>query len=166
MTSCSNFRDQLLDAALGAAASPELESHLAGCQACTTALAELRSASLQMDEGVRELVRNIEPSPAFRARVLSALMARSARRRWRPVWATAIAAGVLVAAVATFIPRPGPAVFVPAGSLSRWHSPTASLLRFPAEEYLQSPPRLGELYFAIDTTSSRPHPKANRRRTP
>ena len=133
MIGCGEWKDQLLDFALDASAARGLEQHLQACPVCAAALAELRARRERMDTGLRQLVQSAEPSTDFRARVLAA-----------------VAALVLFAVLGGPLgPQPDLALMA-AQELSRWQSPTETLLRSPAEELLQSAPPLGQFYFSLE----------------
>lgn len=153
MIGCHDWKDQLLDFALGASAARGLEEHLQACRACSAALVELRARREGMDAGLRQLVQGAEPSAHLRARVLAAVEAGSARKGWRPAWTAALAAVAGLVLVAVLVgrlgPQPDPAL-VAAQELSRWQSPTEVLLRSPLDELLQSAPRLGQSYFSLE----------------
>ena len=61
--SCERFRTMLGDAASGAS-SPELVSHLSGCEACRAALAGERALLDRIDAELQDSMAT-EPSPAF-----------------------------------------------------------------------------------------------------
>lgn len=160
MNACHRWYDLLLDNAVGGldpAAAAKVEDHLASCAACAATLAQLRAREQQIGAALGQLVRGAEPSAAFRARVLAAARAPVAPAVWQPAWKGATAAVAVLLLAAVFLPalaerwaalsQTKPA----AASLSAWRSPTESLLRSPANELLQSTPRLGEFYFPLDS---------------
>lgn len=153
MIGCGEWKDQLLDFALDASAARGLEQHLRACPACAAALAELRARRERMDAGLRQLVQGAEPSTEFRARVLAAVEAQPRHVGLWPTWAGALAAVAALVLFAVLVgplgPQPDPALMA-AQELSRWQSPTETLLRSPAEELLQSAPPLGQFYFSLE----------------
>ncbi|MCH7987096.1 MAG: hypothetical protein IH847_11015 [Acidobacteria bacterium] len=153
MIGCGEWKDQLLDFALDASAARGLEQHLQACSACAAALAELRARRERMDAGLRQLVQGAEPSTEFRARVLAAVEAQPRHVGLWPAWAGALAAVAALVLFAVLVgplgPQPDPALMA-AQELSRWQSPTETLLRSPAEELLQSAPPLGQFYFSLE----------------
>lgn len=156
MTACRNWSDRLLDYALGALEASsvrDVEAHLNTCPACTAALVDLRARRDQMDTALLQLAQGAEPAPDFRARVLAAAESAAARGARRPAWVGAVAAGAVVLLAAVLLPWLGEQPPTPTGvaTLSEWRSPTASLLRAPGRELLEAPPRLGELYFVIES---------------
>lgn len=159
MNACNTWKNRLLDYALGDTEQPEVESHSKICPDCSAALDTLHEQQEQIDAGLRHLVRAGQPFPGFRARVLAASETRPV---WGHVgWAGAVAAlGVLVLAVLFLNPSPpksDPAMLA-AEDLSRWQSPTEMLLISPADEWLDSTPRLGEYYFSLEPASPEVQP--------
>lgn len=156
MTACADWREQLVDHALGLPVSPGLEAHLAGCAACASALAAWRAQVEQLDTGVRQLVAS-EPSPYLRSRVLAELNSQSARFVWVERWRRALAALAVVAGLAVLgyavrgaLERQKQVETVSAAlALSQWRSPTEALLQSPADALLKTVPRLGESFFTI-----------------
>lgn len=61
---CDRFRDELADAAAGAAASQALEAHLAGCEPCRARLGQARALLGRVDAELASALR-IAPSPAL-----------------------------------------------------------------------------------------------------
>lgn len=178
MTTCLDWKDRLLDAALGAPPSRELGQHLMGCATCQAALSELRVRREQMDSALRELVQGAEASPAFRARLRASLETRSApwwigRRPAQVGGVLAAAAAVVVMAILLLPPNKKrasltepSAVRVSDLSLSHWQSPTKALLHCPADELLHSSPRLDEFYFPINPAPRGVHLQRRTRRKP
>lgn len=172
MTACAEWKAEwkegLLDLALGASVSRELEAHLKTCPACSEALAELRACRQQMDEVLPEMMRGIEPSPAFRARLIASLEEHPLRTRGWPTWASVTATVAVVVAVALLLisprrwrtsPRGQHRVSVVRVGLAEWQSPTAHLLHSPANDLPQAGPQLGKFYFPLQ---SAPSPRGRR----
>jgi len=156
MNPCRNWKDRLLDHALGALPAPaakEVEAHIGKCSACAAAMLELRARRDQLDSALAHSVAGAEPPPDFRPRVLSAVEAAPALSLTVPAWAGVLAAVAVVVLGGVLIPRfsktagPTPAQ---ASELSTWRSPTETLLRSPAGDFLRSAPRLGESYFPLE----------------
>ena len=106
--SCERHERALIDAALGAAAGPDLAAHLGGCPACRERLARERQLAAGVDREL-EAALDVEPGPEFAARV----RARVAARRVRPRRAVALswmgglaAAAALVLGFRLLIPGP------------------------------------------------------------
>lgn len=78
--SCERFRSELMDLALGAAASAEVEKHTASCPSCGQALATMRARVSLMDEELG-LAGAAEPGPHFLSRVRGRIAADRASRR-------------------------------------------------------------------------------------
>ncbi len=158
MNSCSEFRDSLLDHALGLPRTSDVESHLAGCKACARALERWRSQVRQIDSGVRRLVA-IEPSPFLVPSVLAKANASPSLALWPRRWKVAFASLALIAVAClagvtahrAIEKRREAQVISIARSLSRWKSPTESLLRSPVDPLLKNLPRLGESFFEVKT---------------
>ena len=153
MIGCGEWKEQLLDFALDASAARGLEQHLRACSVCAAALAELRARRERMDAGLRQLVQGAEPSTEFRARVLAAVEAQPRHVGLWPTWAGALAAVAALVLFAVLVGPLGPqpdSALMAAQELSRWQSPTETLLRSPAEELLQSAPPLGQFYFSLE----------------
>jgi anti-sigma factor RsiW len=156
MIGCGEWKEQLLDFALNASAARGLEEHLRACSACAAAMVELRARQEQVDAGLRQLVQGAEPSIEFRARVLAAVETQPRHVGLWPAWAGALAAVAALVLFAVLVgllgPQSDPALMT-AQELSRWQSPTETLLRSPAEELLQSAPPLGQFYFSLEPIS-------------
>ncbi len=179
MTACLDWKDRLLDAALGAPPSRELGQHLMGCATCQAALSELRVRREQMDSALRELAQGAEASPAFPARLLASLETRSGPPRWvggRPAQVGGVLAAAAAVVVMAILLVPAnkkrasltqpPAVPVSDLSLSHWQSPTEALLHSSADRLLHSSPRLDEFYFPINPAPPGGHLERRTRRKP
>jgi hypothetical protein len=161
MTICAEWSDRLLDTALGAPTPADLAEHVKTCSACSEALIELQARRQQMDAGLRKLISGMEPLPAFRARLMASLDARSPRRaRWvvpvgvlATITVVAALGAILTPSVKRWAARNDSlAVSVSGPTLSEWRSPTEVLLRSSGDEYLRSSPRLGEFYSPMEST--------------
>ena len=142
MNDCREWKDALIDHALGQSADAGLEAHLAGCPACTEALRGWRERAAQLDPAIRQITAG-EPGPYGPERIL----ARVALPPRRPLYARLAWAPPLIILLAlTFykLSRPEPRIPLPLTALSTWRSPTQSLLRSPADPLLKDVPRLGE----------------------
>jgi len=96
---CERYRDALSKLAAGAAASADVEVHLASCAACHAELALLRRALALVDAELEEL-ETAEPSPALAARIRTAVAASEASSGHRLGWllpGLAAAAALVVA---------------------------------------------------------------------
>ncbi len=158
MNGCKNWKDDLLECALGAPPSSDLAKHLGECAACSAALAALRARSAEMDSAVGALVRGAEPSPEFHPRVMAAVEARRAetlawpaRRRLLAGAAMVAAAILLLLTLTGRLPNPGRRGTTPIAptTLSRWRSPTERLLVSSGSDLMKSSPRIGDFYFPI-----------------
>jgi len=148
MTACREWKDRLLDVALGAPVEAKLEAHLGACPACAAAFANWRARRERLDAALHQLVRGAEPSPAFRARVLAASETVPAAGPAQPAWVGALAAVAVVLLAGMLLDQPAsPPRRVT--SLSEWRSPTDWLLRTPGDELLRSTPRVGDFYFSL-----------------
>jgi hypothetical protein len=94
---CERFENALSDTAAGAAATVELEAHLASCERCRDRLLGLRQALLAADEELSRIAAAM-PSPALRARIRAAVAARQERTGARWLWASVGTAAVVVLA--------------------------------------------------------------------
>ncbi len=130
MTGCAQFREPLLDRALGLPASAELEAHLKACPSCSASLAAWRATV------------DVEPSPFLATRILAQVERH--KPAWR--WKAAMAALASLAVLALLVLRVNPREEIPPEvvALSHWQSPTASLLRSTADPLLKTVPRLGQ----------------------
>jgi len=150
MTSCSQWRDALIDTALGAPIEKVLQEHLEACPACAADLAVWRARAAEMDAKVREVAGG-EPQPFGPERILAQIHSRRRRfSRARIAWALGT-----MACMALILYRPGrPRLDSPvnAMALSAWRSPTQSLLRSPADPLLNEVPRLGAGFYPTNLT--------------
>lgn len=171
---CANWpkwKDGLLDLALGASPSRELEAHLKTCPTCSQALAELRARRRQMDEALPKMMQGVEPSAGFHARLMASVGEHPSRTRSWLGLPAAIAAATVVVLAALFLISKGrwpmssrgrdeaPAVLV---DLERWQSPTAQLLRPPVNGFVQAGPKLGKFYFPLQSTPPPNRPREKR----
>ena len=153
-----------MDLALGQAASAELEAHLAGCPACSGALAAWRARAGQLDDGVRRAVA-VEPPEGAAERVLARVNPGDARpaRAWHPRIAAAALAAAAVVLAALHHQRVSRerdrerTELLAAAEIAQWRSPTRGLMRSPAERLLRGGPRLGKGFFEMQ--SDEPFPK-------
>lgn len=148
MNACREWKDRLLDVALGAPAK-ELEVHLAVCPACAAALADFRAQRQRLDAAVHQLVGAAEPSPALRARVLAAVESVPAAGQAQPASVGALAAVAVIVLAGLLLDQPATAPR-PLTSLSDWRSPTDWLLETPGDALLRSTPRVGDFYFPLE----------------
>jgi predicted anti-sigma-YlaC factor YlaD len=158
MTACPKWKDRLLDFALGVPASSELQMHLKTCSACAAAFVELRARSQEMDRLLPKLMHGVEPSAAFRARLMASLEEPPPRMRGWPMRVGVLAALALVVVVAVLLVssshwriglREPDRVSVSTGGLAEWQSPTGYLLHSSGNELLRSDPQLGKFYFPL-----------------
>ena len=147
MIPCREWKDALIDHALGQSADAALEAHLAGCSACAAALRGWRERAAQLDPAIRQLTAS-EPGPYGPERILSRAAVQSRRPFYgRLVWALPLI--VLLVLASYKLTRREPPVTHSLTALSNWRSPTQSLLRSPADPLLKDMPRLGEGYFQM-----------------
>lgn len=102
MSACTQWRDRLVDRALGDGASPALTQHLAACPGCSAALDGLRARMGELDAALQTLVDH-QPSKDFAAQVMARIGSPHPRlvRAWpapRAAAGIALAASLLVAA--------------------------------------------------------------------
>ena len=146
MISCQEWKDALIDHALGQSADAALEAHLATCPPCAEALRAWRGRAAQLDPAIRQISTS-EPGLYGPERILS----RAALRPRRPFFgrlAWALPLIVLLALAFYRLARREPDV-PPLAALSMWRSPTQSLLRSPADPLLKDVPRFGEGFFQM-----------------
>ena len=149
MKPCPEWEEQLIELvtnAFGAETNGAVREHLARCARCTGALDELQSHRERIDAAVQRIVGEAEPPRGFLESVLqSATEVRPKRRHW--AWGLAAAAA---ASLVLWVAWPHPEPDAESLSILAWQSPTAALLRSPAETLLRSAPRLGESYGNLD----------------
>ncbi len=155
MKACEQWREEILDHALGRPAGAALAAHLHCCAACSGALAKWRERAGEMDAGIRRLAA-AEPSPELEAQVLGRIHERSSATAWFSGWKVAGVLLACAAAIALFfyqsqlkIQREREQVLSAAAALSRWRSPTATLMNSPSQQWLWTAPRLGETFFDL-----------------
>ncbi len=144
MKPCLEWGERLLDLVVGTLPPPEAKSvveHLERCSACASAYTDLRSRQQEIDVALRGIVGFAEPSPSFPMRVVARASAEGRRRRMS--WAFALVGGAAIALLLVLLGAPDEPE---SESILAWRSPTASLLRSPAEALLQSTPRLGDFH--------------------
>ena len=153
MTPCTDRRESLLDRALGALPSAELEAHLATCPACSAALAELRGTADQMDRAVVRLAA-AEPPASGPAQALARVTTprRNPWFRWPIAAAATLAAALCVFLVMRQTHHPqGTTPLI----ITAWRSPTSGLLHSPTDALFKNVPRLGEDYLNMKPTGEK-----------
>jgi anti-sigma factor RsiW len=154
---CVQWKDQLLEAALGAAMGTKLEAHLAQCAHCADELGRLRARRERLDI-MLPLIAAAEPRPELSARIL-ATEATNAHRYaigWRQWAAAAAATGIVMAVMLGRIlsqrASQSDLELKRAQELAQWRAPTDVLLRLPGRHFLNTPPKLGESYLTLPGT--------------
>jgi len=157
-TACTEQRERLLDAALGQQPPVELLAHLRSCPRCAAALAELRGRSERLNSLLPLVARHAEPSPDFRARVLSAADRRGSKSPLFRRWALAgfAAACVAVAAWLTYAEIDGrrEARVVPVERIAHWRAPSDVFLEVAGAQNLRTIPRLGQSIVSVSVTQT------------
>ncbi len=155
---CEKWKDQLREAALTGASTPELEEHLQTCANCSAELRELEARRARLDALLPRVVQGAQASADFRARVLAAAEAAGKRKRmprwqaWTLAGAAATAAIVLVVGGVRHRGTTGkirPDELATAQKLAEWRAPSDSLLATPGQEILRTTPKLGESYLNV-----------------
>jgi anti-sigma factor RsiW len=107
--SCERMESRILgyvDGRLKESERLEVEKHLLGCEACAVRVAEFRAVGSLLEE-----LPQIEPSPAFDARVHARVAAEPVKRSWWPSFLpaprVAFAAALLALAMVWIGWRPG-----------------------------------------------------------
>jgi anti-sigma factor RsiW len=147
MNACPQWREELIDCALGQPPGAALEAHLAACADCSEALKAWRQKAAQMDAGVQQLT-TAEPRARGPERILTQIQQLSPGK---PLFGRiALAAVILTATLIVVLYRPAPPKKVApftVMALSTWRSPTESLLHSSADPLLKSVPQFGEKFF-------------------
>lgn len=167
---CSNssqWKDQLLEAALTGTRAPALAEHLSTCPHCARELASLQSRRQELDSLLPRVAPLADPPPDFRARVLAAAEATAEKRdnarsprAWRLTVASALVVAVVIVALRLHRTRvsgsapPAPDVAA-AQRLAEWRAPSDTLLATPGREFLQTIPKLDDTYFRLPATTDR-----------
>jgi hypothetical protein len=160
MNACPQWREELIDHALGQPPGAALQAHLATCAGCSEALVALRQKASQMDTGIQQLTA-AEPRAQAPERVLAQIQQRSPGRLFdgKPFYGRiALAALVLTASLVVVLYRPPapekavPFPVVALSALSTWRSPTESLLHSAGDPLLKRIPQLGEKFFETKPT--------------
>ena len=134
MMACSEYRERLLDHAMGASPAADLAAHLKSCPVCATELERRKVRGAEFDAALGRLV-NPEPPPYMPARIAADIEAQaSAAPGWRPRVAI-VAVLLAVVAVGAWLvsARQERQAAAAAAAISRWRSPTASLLHPPSQ---------------------------------
>jgi anti-sigma factor RsiW len=171
MSACREWKDDILQFVLGNGANGSerseearrLESHLKGCAECTSFFAEVRTRTIRVDAALPKLADAPEMSEGFEARVFARIANEktTSRKTWWSGWGMRVAtAGVVCALVVGAVTWPQmkkiwesrPLTEV---SITTWQSPTESLLRTPGQELLEHGPKVGDVYFPVNTGRER-----------
>jgi hypothetical protein len=181
MSACTEWKGEVFDSAMRdefavaatvisneagldrGAKARRLESHLKGCAECSALFADLRARTARVDAALPKLADAGEVSEGFEARVFGRIAARQmeSRKMWWSGWGMRLAtAGVVCAVVAALVMWPQMKKLwrvreAPTISISKWRSPTESLLRTPGQELLERGPKVGDVYLPLDTGSDR-----------
>ncbi len=147
MIACHEWKDALIDRALGQSSDEALDAHLAACPACAEALRVWRERAAQLDPAIHRLTAG-QPGPYGPERILSHL-AQPSRKPFHGRLAWALPLIILLAlAVYRLAPKPSRDP-LPLTALSTWRSPTESLLRSPADPLLKAVPHFGEGFYPM-----------------
>lgn len=153
---CEKWKDQLREAALMGASTPELAEHLQTCAPCSAELRDLEARRARLDALLPRVAQGAQPSADFRARVLAAAEATGKRKRvprWQ-AWTLAGAAAAIVLVIGAVWHRGTTGKIQPdelaaAQRLAEWRAPSDSLLVTPGQEILRTTPKLGESYLNV-----------------
>lgn len=143
MNRCGELREQLEDAALGVAATIELEGHLAECPACAAELERLRALVQRLDETIQTAVQ-MEPPPGLLAGVSARLSPAVRASAWSQVrlrigvWTAAVTCALILALGIRALEPPA-ASRSAVSALAAWRSPTLPLLE-PRSSLMKSRP--------------------------
>lgn len=155
---CGKWKDPLLEAALTGTVSRDLEAHLQSCKDCATELRELQACRERQDALLPLLVKGVQPSAGFRARVIAAAEAAGKDNRV-PHWRAWTLAGAMVTAVTLLVVvsvwqresarRAQMEELAAAQKLAEWRAPSDALLATPGREMLRTTPKLGSSYLHV-----------------
>jgi len=82
MSACKQWREALLDHALGQPASASLQAHLALCELCSAALRKWSAGDGQIDVAVRHMVIS-DPAPSVPPQAPTGGLLNSPLENWR-----------------------------------------------------------------------------------
>ena len=155
---CEKWKDDLQEAALTGARTPELAEHLQTCAHCSAELRELEARKARLDALLPRVAQGAQPSADFRARVVAAAEA-AGKRRWMLRWQAWTLAGAAAAAATVIVvgavrhrgttAKIPPEELAGAQKLAEWRAPSDSLLATPGQEILRTTPKLGESYLHV-----------------
>jgi hypothetical protein len=149
MTACSEWREALIDHALGQPASAALEAHLPACTGCSQALETWRQKTAELDAAVQQRSA-AEPRAYGAERVLARIrQVQTARPSFGRIALAALILAVCLVVVLYRRNRPEKHLPFSEMALSAWRSPTQSLLHSPADPLLRTVPHLGESFFEM-----------------
>lgn len=159
--SCNQIREQLVDVASGAPASPEVASHVESCAECNKVLVGLRQTMALMDEW-----QTPEPSPYFDVRMQARLREEQGRssRSWLDWFRKPVLAGAAALLIAAAI-----GMVQAEHSLRNSGTTTAQTQKISAPkgtavgdlQYLDKNSDLLSDFEALDTLDSEPGPDVN-----
>jgi hypothetical protein len=156
MSACPEWNDKLIDYVLGVEADIELQSHLLHCSSCAAAAAVLSERTAEIDRTVEVLVSQ-EPPASLANKVMAGIHAQhDSHKVWKP--AVVLSMVIVIAAVAILFYRRGSieqAIPESTSTLVDWRSPTDSLLHATSQPLLTEMPRLGEMYYSIQTNGEK-----------
>jgi hypothetical protein len=146
MTGCTEWKEAIAECALGKMPEPDLAAHLAICLLCQDELRESRAMAARIDAALHRRAA-VEPPLYGPDRVMARLHAQANIRGWWRWAAVGTALAAVSIAIVMWVRRPAPEADVT--SLSKWRSPTQSLLRPPVAAAWTTRPSLGEGFFKI-----------------
>ena len=130
MSVCNEYRDRLLDHAMGGLPTAALAAHLKSCPTCAGELQRRQVRGAKLDTELRRIA-NPDPPSYLATRI-------AARAHDAPAWRPRVAIAALLLAViaaGTWLvsARRDRHAATAAAAISRWRSPTASLLQPPSQ---------------------------------
>ncbi len=129
---CEEIRDLILDVAAGAGeASPAMNEHLLGCDACADKFADMQKTMALLDEW-----RAPEPSPYFDTRLMARVREERAKPRRSP-WLSWFRAPALAGALAL--------VLMVAGGVRWFNSGGGRATVYPPPQPIQTGTAVGDL---------------------